>query len=507
MHALRTLAARSRAFSAQAAQRPRVVVLGSGWGGNKVARYLDKSKFDVRVVSPANHFLFTPLLPSTAVGTLEFRAVQEPVRTIAGLGGYHQAKAQSLDVAKRTVACQDVFSGDTFDLSYDFLVVSAGCKTNTFGVPGVTQDKQEAVFFLKHLYHARRIRDRILECFERAASPVATEEERRDMLHFVVVGGGATSCEFATELAEFLEVDVRKRYPDLADLVSLSIVEAGPHILGGFDEHCWKYYTAHLEKHNVAVRTGCAITAVEPAADGRVSSATLKDGSTLRFGCMVWSAGLAPIKFVEGAALEKDKGGRVVVDEYLRAADRVFALGDCAADRTHPLPPTASAAEQQGAYLAKCFNETYYKSGADGDLPVEPGPVAPSAMPFDWLAPLDNLWTKRSEFRYVERGRDAVSDSAGGPARESLRDSRRQDGVHGHVGRRGRHDAVRAHAGGRDAQRRHRVRGVARRLPLEAGVDGEHDPHTHVLAQVVVVWPGHLALLSVFICDTITTFN
>ena len=362
MHALRTLAARSRAFSAQAAQRPRVVVLGSGWGGNKVARYLDKSKFDVRVVSPANHFLFTPLLPSTAVGTLEFRAVQEPVRTIAGLGGYHQAKAQSLDVAKRTVACQDVFSGDTFDLSYDFLVVSAGCKTNTFGVPGVTQDKQEAVFFLKHLYHARRIRDRILECFERAASPVATEEERRDMLHFVVVGGGATSCEFATELAEFLEVDVRKRYPDLADLVSLSIVEAGPHILGGFDEHCWKYYTAHLEKHNVAVITCCAITAVEPAADGRVSSATLKDGSTLRFGCMVWSAGLAPIKFVEGAALEKDKGGRVVVDEYLRAADRVFALGDCAADRTHPLPPTASAAEQQGAYLAKCFNETYTKA-------------------------------------------------------------------------------------------------------------------------------------------------
>lgn len=409
MHALRTLAARSRAFSAQAAQRPCVVVLGSGWGGNKVARYLDKSKFDVRVVSPANHFLFTPLLPSTAVGTLEFRAVQEPVRTIAGLGGYHQAKAQSLDVAKRTVACQDVFSGDTFDLSYDFLVVSAGCKTNTFGVPGVTQDKQEAVFFLKHLYHARRIRDRILECFERAASPVATEEERRDMLHFVVVGGGATSCEFATELAEFLEVDVRKWYPDLADLVSLSIVEASPHILGGFDEHCWKYYTAHLKKHNVDVRTGCAITAVEPAADGRVSSATLKDGSMLRFGCMVWSAGLAPIKFVESAALEKDKGGRVVVDEYLRAADRVFALGDCAADRTHPLPPTASAAEQQGAYLAKCFKY-------DSDLPVKPEPVAPSAMPFDWLAPLDNLWTKKSEFRYVERSKMASMGMWGGVA-------------------------------------------------------------------------------------------
>ena len=72
---------------------------------------------------------------------------------------------------------------------------------------------------------------------------MASEEERRDLLHFVVVGGGATSCEFATELSEFLEKDVRKWYPDLADLVSLSIVEAGPNLLAGFDEKCWQYYT------------------------------------------------------------------------------------------------------------------------------------------------------------------------------------------------------------------------------------------------------------------------
>ncbi len=139
MQALR----RTLGFASQAtARKPRVVVLGSGWGGNKVARYLDKSKFDVRVVSPANHFLFTPLLPSTAVGTLEFRAVQEPVRTIKGLGKYHQAKAQKLDVENRIVNCRDIFSGDTFDINYDFLVISAGCKTNTFAVPGVTQEQQ-----------------------------------------------------------------------------------------------------------------------------------------------------------------------------------------------------------------------------------------------------------------------------------------------------------------------------------------------------------------------------
>mmetsp|Transcript_16735 Transcript_16735/g.36919 ORF Transcript_16735/g.36919 Transcript_16735/m.36919 type:complete len:149 (+) Transcript_16735:97-543(+) len=73
--------------------KPRVLILGSGWAGFTLARRLDKNLFDVRVVSPSNHFLFTPLLPSTAVGTLEFRAIQEPVRTIENLGQYYQAKA------------------------------------------------------------------------------------------------------------------------------------------------------------------------------------------------------------------------------------------------------------------------------------------------------------------------------------------------------------------------------------------------------------------------------
>jgi len=89
--------------------KPRVVILGSGWAGFTLARRLTKSSFDVRIISPANHFLFTPLLPSTAVGTLEFRAIQEPVRTIEGLDRYYQAKAQSLDLKGRVVKCEDAY--------------------------------------------------------------------------------------------------------------------------------------------------------------------------------------------------------------------------------------------------------------------------------------------------------------------------------------------------------------------------------------------------------------
>ena len=159
---------------------PRVLILGTGWGGNKLARGLDKSKFDVRIVSPANHFLFTSFLPSTAVGTLEFRAIQEPIRTVPGLGEYYQAKARGVDLSAKTVECEDIFKGHRFTVPYDYLVIAAGCKSNTFGVPNVAEREGHEIFYLKHLHHARQIRNRALELFERACNPTV---ERRGLTH------------------------------------------------------------------------------------------------------------------------------------------------------------------------------------------------------------------------------------------------------------------------------------------------------------------------------------
>ena len=241
--------------------RPRVVILGSGWGGNRLARMLDKKSFDVNVVSPANHFLFTPLLPQTTVGSLEFRTIQgkstphtphirhtsidsirniqEPVRTIDGLGAYYQAKARKVDLENRIVKCEDIFTKDPFELSWDVLVLATGSKTNTFGTPGVMENEGKDVFFLKHLYHARQIRNRVLECFERAAIPNLPESERERLLSFVVVGGGPTSCEFVAELHDFVAHDVSKWYPDLT--AKITLVEAGPRILGSFDQKLVEY--------------------------------------------------------------------------------------------------------------------------------------------------------------------------------------------------------------------------------------------------------------------------
>ena len=171
--------------------RKKILIVGSGWAGFRAASDLDKNKFEVNLVSPRNYFLFTPLLPSTAVGTLEFRAIQEPVRTIPNIN-YFQAYVDRFDFQSRRAYCRDAFlAGHSFEMQYDYLIIAAGCETNTFNVKGVEGTKN--VFFLKQLSDSRAIRSRLIECFERASSPGTSPEELTRLLTFVVVGGGPTN--------------------------------------------------------------------------------------------------------------------------------------------------------------------------------------------------------------------------------------------------------------------------------------------------------------------------
>jgi len=153
--------------------------------------------------------------------------------------------------------------------------------------------------------------------------------------------------------------------------------------------------------------------------------AKLADGSELPFGMMVWSAGLAPVKFVTNSGLDlHNRGGRIRVDDYLRVTGckgRVFALGDCAGTESGPLPPTATVAEQQGQYLGDCFNN-YYKDfdvlseSKAVELPL-PGPIVPGLMPVGLLEPLDKVFCKAApEFQYKNRGSLAGMGFGGGVA-------------------------------------------------------------------------------------------
>jgi NADH dehydrogenase/NADH:ubiquinone reductase (non-electrogenic) len=362
------------------------------------------------------------------VGTLEFRAIQEPVRTIPGLTKYYQAKAVALDANQQLVHCQDLFKKSEFAVKYDYLVIAAGNKTNTYQTPGIEEKEGKEVFFLKHLYHARQIRNRVLECFERASNPQISDAERKRLLSFIVVGGGPTSCEFTSELYDFLQSDVVKWYPDLIQDIKVTLLEAGPGLLGSFHQSLADYYMKTLRKRKVDVRVSTAVVGVEDRYydDNATSTkrdetgkpikthytvALLADGTEIPFATMVWSAGLAPVNFVQDSGLEMERG-RIIVDEYLRVPGtrgRIFAAGDCATQPGNSLPPTASVAEQQALYLADSFNQYYrdfdvVNTPKDEELPL-PGPIYPYLMPFSNMEFLNRIFCKSApQFQYKNRG-------------------------------------------------------------------------------------------------------
>lgn len=199
--------------------RERVVILGSGWAGYTLARRLDPKKFMAIIISPRSYFVFTPLLASTAVGTLEFRQALEPVRSKRTHASFVQGWADSIDLFNRRVMVEEsvddprlglaptgqrrgtlsigertaASKGRVFGIDYDKLVISVGCYSQTFGTPGV----RELALFLKDVGDARRIRKQILACFEKAALPTTSDELKKYLLNFAIVGGGPTGIEFA----------------------------------------------------------------------------------------------------------------------------------------------------------------------------------------------------------------------------------------------------------------------------------------------------------------------
>lgn len=204
-------------------QRKKVVLLGSGWGAMSVLNHLQPDQFDITIVSPRNYFLFTPILPSVTVGTVESRSIVEPVRKLmlkyhsCDQVQYYEAECIDVDHKGKRIHCRDV-SGiqgtvSEFDLDYDILVVSVGADNNTFNVPGVNEN----CYFLKEMNDARTIRNAVVDLVESASFPGQPEEEMKRLLRFVVVGGGPTGVEFASELRDFLREDIPKIYSNIKD--------------------------------------------------------------------------------------------------------------------------------------------------------------------------------------------------------------------------------------------------------------------------------------------------
>ncbi|KAJ6383399.1 hypothetical protein OIU78_026807 [Salix suchowensis] len=314
-------------------KKKKVVVLGTGWAGVSFLKNLKSSSYDVHIVSPRNYFAFTPLLPSVTNGTVEGRSIVEPIRNICKEGEismlktsfnvfefakpfgveFKEAECYKIDPAQKKIYCRSTDQGNTlggneeFTMDYDVLIVAMGAKSNTFNTPGV----EDHAHFLKEIEDAQNIRRSIIDCYERASLPSISEEERKRIMHFVVVGGGPTGVEYAAELHDFAHDDLAKLYPSIKDYLRITLLEAGDHILNMFNGR--KEF----------------LTSISPLKE-------IKTGQTVSipYGMVLWSTGIATRPVIMDFMKQIGQGNRRVLatDEWLRVegCDGVYALGDCA---------------------------------------------------------------------------------------------------------------------------------------------------------------------------------
>lgn len=306
---------------------------------------MSKGGFDVTLVTPRNHFLFTPLLPSTVTGTVEFRSIAEPARRRLPGVRVLEACAEEVDWTAREVLCRGAIHGERFSVGYDLLACAVGVAVADYGVPGVRQ----FALPLQTIEDARAIRRRILESFAAAEVPDLDAETVRRRLTFVVCGGGPTGVEVAAEIDDLLSAEAARAFPASAARARVVLVEATSRLLGSFDEALAAYTARHFRREGIEVRTSAPVGAV------RADGVTLSSGEHVAADTVIWAGGTTAVPLVARLGLPLDGRGRIVADAFLRVPERdgFYVLGDCAAVGEPPLPATGQVAQQEGNYLAR----------------------------------------------------------------------------------------------------------------------------------------------------------
>ena len=324
--------------------RQTVVIVGAGFGGLRAARELRRAPVDVILVDRHNYHLFQPLLYQVATAGLEPEEIAKPVRAI--LRGQRNLDFRLLDVAGVDFAARRVLTSDG-PIGYDYLILAIGARTNFFGLA----DIERHGFDLKDLAGAVRLRNQVLECFERGMLE-SDAERRRALLTFVVVGGGPTGVEMAGALSELVRLVLVKDYPrlNLKD-VRVLLLEAGDRLLAGMPAQLSEAAARTLWRKHVEVRHGVTVAEFDGA---RVR---MKSGEVIPSYTLIWAAGVQAAGLAERLGIPTARLGRVPVLPTLQlsAHPEVFVIGDAAyleADNA-PLPMMAPPAMQMGQIAAE----------------------------------------------------------------------------------------------------------------------------------------------------------
>lgn len=334
-------------------EKERIVIVGGGFAGLNLTKYLDKDRFEITLVDRNNFHSFPPLFYQIASGGLDPGNISFPFRReLRKLGteglSYHMGDVHTIDVLRKEVRTQ-------FEtIEYDKLIICAGTTNNFFGNPDLIKN----VFTMKSAAEATRCRNEILDRLERASLCPDDPERRRRLLSFVVVGGGPTGVEIAGAIGELKRYILQREYPGInSEDLQIILLEGTNRVLGPMSPQASEEALKYLKDLMVDVRLGKLLETY------RDNVITLKDGSTIYAEMVLWTAGVTGESFLfEGTDYRPGRGNRFAVDEQNRVIGLtdIFAVGDiaCMVTEKYPKghPQLAQPAIQQARHLAHALN-------------------------------------------------------------------------------------------------------------------------------------------------------
>src|SRR4249919_508455 len=328
--------------------RPRVLVLGGGFGGLGAALELRKADADVVLVDRHDYHTFQPLLYQLATGLLEPSAVGHSLRDLVHHDHQENVTVHKTPVTAIDLEAREVTLADMEPLTYDYLVLGLGAEVTFFGTEGAA----EHAFPMYTLADAVRLKEHVLGRWEAADKDPSLIDD--GALNVVIVGGGPTGVESAGALAELYRGEFAKDYPAVAqEKARVVLVEAGPELFSMFKPDIRDYTVKALKKRTVEVITGEAVQSVSP------TRVTLKSGTALAAHTLVWGAGLQGNLLVQSIGLELQRGNRIGVGPELNLPDHpeVYVVGDGAAitdaKTDQVLPQLGSVALQSGEHAGE----------------------------------------------------------------------------------------------------------------------------------------------------------